>query len=113
MVALFVWYDWLRVWKPEAGMRVTKLRAEYRMFGGIAAASWFAAVLHLSLALVGSVRFQAGFLLVGLLVVGFASWGMVRTYRTFQWSVLNQYYVTGGVRAEAPAPEAVRLEPTL
>ncbi len=112
-VVLFVWYDWLRVWKPEAGMRVTKLRAEYRMFGGIAVASWFAGILHLFLSLVGAVAFQVWFLPVGLLLAVFASWGMVRTYRTFQWSVLNQYYVARGVQTlpEAPLPEAAQLAP--
>lgn len=96
---LFVWYDWLRVWKPEAGMRVTKLRAEYRMFGGIAVSSIFAVGLHIVLSLVGQARLVPAFGIIGLLVTAFASWGMVRTYRTFQWSVLNQYYV--GKQSEA------------
>jgi hypothetical protein len=96
---LFVWYDWLRVWKPEAGMRVTKLRAEYRMFGGIAVSALFAVALHLVLGLFGRAQLIPAFGGIALLVTAFASWGMVRTYRTFQWSVVNQYYV--GKRGDA------------
>lgn len=102
---VFLWYDWLRVWRPDAGGRVEKIRAEYRMFGGVAVASLGAISLHLLRALVEASLPSLSFLLAGLLMAAFSTWGMVRMFRTFQWSVLNQYFVAKeGAPAELPAP---------
>ncbi len=93
-VALFVWYDWLRVWQVQAGARVEKIRAEYRMFGGVAVAAFAATVAHTIRAALGFASPQPLFIGAGVLLFVFASWGMARTYRTFERSVVNQYYVS-------------------
>lgn len=90
---LFVWYDWLRVWQPEAGARVEKIRAEYRMFGGVAVAALLALCLHGLRSLLGPGGVLPLFIAGDASMFVFASWGLARTYRTFQRSVLNQYYV--------------------
>ena len=93
-VALFVWYDWLRVWQVPAGARVEKIRAEYRMFGGVAVAAFTATAAHVGRALLVTGSVHPLFVAGGLLVFVFSSWGMARTYRTFERSVVNQYYVS-------------------
>ncbi len=93
-VALFVWYDWLRVWQIPAGARVEKIRAEYRMFGGVAVAAFAATVAHAGRALLVAGALSPLFVATGLLLLVFSSWGMARTYRTFERSVANQYYVS-------------------
>ncbi|HET9982979.1 MAG TPA: hypothetical protein VFQ38_05315 [Longimicrobiales bacterium] len=101
---IFLWYDWLRVWQPEAGARVEKLRAQYRMFGGIAVAAFFAAFAHVLVHVLGAGRFAPDFVAAALAMALFSSWGMVRMYRTFQWSVLNQYFVSRAGAAAAGGP---------
>ncbi len=105
--ALFVWYDWLRVWQVQAGARVEKIRAEYRMFGGVAVAAFAATVAHLVRSLSGYASPQPIFIGAGLLLFVFASWGMARTYRTFERSVVNQYYVS----KEEPVRAAAQTMP--
>ncbi len=104
--ALFVWYDWLRVWQPQAGSRVEKIRSEYRMFGGVAVGAFAAVLIHLIRALASGAPLQPLFVIMGLLLFVFASWGMARMFRTFERSVVNQYYVSKEepVRAEPPVP---------
>ena len=92
--ALFVWYDWLRVWQPQAGSRVEKISSEYRMFGGVAVGAFAAAFIHLVRALAFGAPLQPLFAIMGLLLFVFASWGMARMFRTFERSVVNQYYVS-------------------
>lgn len=93
-VALFVWYDWLRVWQVQAGARVEKIRAEYRMFGGVSVAAFAATTAHLIRSVLGYAAPQPLFIAAGVLLFIFASWGMARMYRTFERSVVNQYYVS-------------------
>ncbi len=102
-VALFVWYDWLRVWQVPAGARVEKIRAEYRMFGGVAVAAFAATLAHVGRALFVSGSLQPLFVATGLLLFIFSSWGMARTYRTFERSVVNQYYVSKVEAVHLPA----------
>jgi hypothetical protein len=108
--ALFVWYDWLRVWQPQAGSRVEKIRSEYRMFGGVAVGAFAAAFIHLVRALAFGAPLQPLFAIMGLLLFLFASWGMARMFRTFERSVVNQYYVSKEepVRAEGVPAGAPR-----
>jgi len=101
-VALFVWYDWLRVWQVQAGARVEKIRSEYRMFGGVAVAAFAATAAHALRGLLLPDTLQPLFLAMGGLLFVFSSWGMARTYRTFERSVVNQYYVSRIEALKAP-----------
>ncbi len=101
--SVFVWYDWLRVWQVPAGARVEKIRSEYRMFGGVAVAAFAATLLHLGRALLVSGTLEPLFVATGLLVFLFSSWGLARTYRTFERSVANQYYVSKVEAVNFPA----------
>src|SRR5512146_2882570 len=74
-VAVFVWYDWLRVWQVQAGARVEKIRSEYRMFGGVAVAALAATLTHVVRSLLGYATPQPLFIGAGLLLFVFASWG--------------------------------------
>ena len=103
-VALFVWYDWLRVWQVPAGARVEKIRAEYRMFGGVAVAAFAATAAHVGRALLIAGSLQPLFIATGALLFVFSSWGMARTYRTFERSVVNQYYVSKVEALNLPTP---------
>ncbi len=102
---VFVWYDWLRVWQVPAGARVEKIRSEYRMFGGVAVAAFGATLVHLGRALLVSGALQPFYVATGLLLFLFSSWGMARTYRTFERSVANQYYVSRVEAVSFPAGE--------
>lgn len=110
-VALFVWYDWLRVWQVPAGARVEKIRSEYRMFGGVAVAAFAATMVHVGRALLVAGTLKPLFVAAGVLVFVFSSWGMARTYRTFERSVVNQYYVSKVEAAQPPARERAEATP--
>jgi len=101
-VSIFVWYDWLRVWQVQAGARVEKIRAEYRMFGGVAVAAFAATLAHAVRGLLLPGTLHPLFLGMGALLFVFSSWGMARTYRTFERSVVNQYYVSRIEALKAP-----------
>lgn len=91
--AVFVWYDWLRSWDPEAGARAAKVRAEYRMHAGLATASWLALVVRIGVQ-IGARSWSGWPLGLGMACVGgLGTWGLIRTFRTFQWIVMNQHYV--------------------
>lgn len=110
--ALFVWYDWLRVWQEPAGSRVEKIRSEYRMFGGVAVAAFAGLVVHIGHALAAHGTFQPLFALSTFLFFLFASWGLARMFRTFERSVVNQYYVSReeAVRGIQPADVGVEAD---
>ncbi len=110
--ALFVWYDWLRVWQPQTGSRVEKIRAEYRMFGGVAVGALAATLIHVARAAAFGATLQPLFAGLGLLLFLFASWGMARMFRTFERSVVNQYYVSKEepVRLAQQVAEAVEAQ---
>jgi len=91
--AVFIWYDWLRIWDPEAGARAAKVRAEYRMHAGLATASWLALIVSMGVQ-IGAYSWNGWPLALGVACIGgLSTWGLIRTFRTFQWIVLNQYYV--------------------
>ena len=89
---LFIFYDWLRVHKPDVGERCAKIRAEYRMHAGIAVVMLAAIITHLMVSL-STRRQNVPLLLLSLLFSVLFTWAHGRTRRMFEWSVINQYYV--------------------
>ena len=90
--AVFVWYDWLRVNAQEAGANAAKIRAEYRMHSQNTVVFIVALITHFVWAFP-----QPGELKPVLIIVivgtGLLSlWATARTYRTFQWAVIQQFY---------------------
>jgi len=106
--ALYIWYDWLRIRKPDLGERLTKLRAEYHMLEGITHVLLIAFVIHfvacafskttLSMYLAGSYFF--GFILSGR--------AAAKQCWTFQWSTINHYLlvVSEGALNEKPSVDS-------
>lgn len=90
--AVFVWYDWLRVNSPDAGARAAKVRAVYRMHSQNAVAFSISLIVHLLMVYTQHSNFKPSLVIV-MTLAGLASlWATARTYRTFQWSVINQFY---------------------
>jgi len=105
--ALFVFYDSVRVQRPEVGARLAKIRAEYRLYGSLAVIQPLVLLLHLLGAVLGHhpLNRPAGWVLSVIFLL--ASWSLVRTYWIFQRSVINNYYAVraDGVRASSPLVE--------
>jgi hypothetical protein len=92
--SIFVWYDWLRVNDPDAGARAAKVRAEYRMHGGISVVMILTIIMHGFSIVFKNSTFNIYLIVVSSVIGAFSLWGLARTYRMFQWNVMNQYYVT-------------------
>jgi len=91
--SIFVWYDWLRVWYPDAGARSAKVRAEYRMHGALASSSILILFIHFIASWLYQFPYNSILITSTLSITILSTWGLVRTFRTFQWTVMNQYYV--------------------
>jgi hypothetical protein len=91
--AVFVWFDWLRINDPDAGARAAKIRAEYRMHSQDVVAFTASLAAHLTSAYVLQRSSpQPAFIIAVIIAVLASLWATARTYRTFQWSVINQFY---------------------
>ncbi len=98
---LFVWNDWLQINQPDAGARVTKLRAEYRMHSGNVVAFFGALALHLIWTSVHQGYPNLGFTAMATLA-GLASLrATAKMHRTFQRSVLQQFYIAKTSKVDA------------
>lgn len=87
---LILWYDQIRQRSPDLAQRLTRLRAEYRMYGGLAVASFLAYGTHIAMAVSTSAVAVNSLLLVALLAAGLAfTWGLARSTQLFQNSVIN------------------------
>lgn len=89
---LFIWYDWLRIHAPEAGSRVAKLRAEYRMLSGMAVVMLASFIIHILFNLIMSFKFHIFFACSTISLFLLFSWANARLYRLFQWAIINQYF---------------------
>lgn len=104
--AVFVWYDWLRANAPDSGARAAKIRAEYRMHSQNTVAFLIALAVHLALGYIRQSNINPALIIV-LTVAGLTSlWATARTYRTFRWAVVQQFYAVkaSGVNAKRDAP---------
>ncbi len=90
--AIFLWYDWLRIYNPDVGARITKIRAEYRMYGEITIAMVIAFILHLS-AIRWGIRPNWVLIILTFSIGTLSLWGLTRMYRIFQWTIINHYYI--------------------
>lgn|GEM_PF-5818744 len=92
-VATYLMYDWLTMYKPEAGARASKFFAEVIMFRSLTtvAAATFAA--HLASLPFRAVPVNLMLLGLSLVVVVISTSGMLEKFRTFQILVIQQYYV--------------------
>jgi hypothetical protein len=93
---VFLWYDWLRVNNPDAGDRVAKMRAEYRMHSQNIVALLISLAVHLIT--VAAYPHQGSLQITFIVVVVLASlaslWANARAYQTFQRAVINLFYST-------------------
>jgi hypothetical protein len=89
---LFEWYDTVRLDSPDVAARLTKIRAEYRMYSGICAASAATGVLHVALLALRICPLNIGFLISAAVMSIVGLWGGARMYKMFQVSVVSHYY---------------------
>ena len=101
--AVFVWYDWLRVNSPQAGANAAKIRAEYRMHSQNTVVFMTALLTHLIWAATQQGRLKPALIILTVLAGLLSLWATARTYRTFQWSVIQHFYA---VLASRNAQEA-------
>ena len=92
----YLWYDRLRKSDGVAGVKLEKMRAEYKMLEGLYMAFALALVSHVlagSSSVLGHMA-AIDWRVVAALAGGFALcvWASARLFQTFQWSVINQYY---------------------
>ena len=90
--AVFVWYDWLRINDPDAGARAAKIRAEYRMHSQNTVVFFIALLVHLALAYMHQSSFELSLIAILSAGVVMSIWATARTYRNFQWAVVQQFY---------------------
>lgn len=88
---IILWYDRLRLQSNDFLSRLTRLRAEYRMYGSLAVASYAAAVLHAAKSLRLGESPDPLLLVVSMAAGLLFTWGMARSYRYFQTSIINHY----------------------
>jgi hypothetical protein len=104
--AVFVWYDWLRVNDPDSGARAAKIRAEYRMHSQNTVAFLIALVVHLALAYMQQSSLNPTLIIVLTIASLTSLWATARTYRTFQWAVVQQFYAVKASGVNAKRGEA-------
>jgi len=90
---LFIWSDWLRFKSADAGSRIVKLRAEYRMLLGLSVVGVYTAVLHvICSAFIDDVSLNIVLIVSGIALSWLGFLGYCKGYSTFQFSVINNYY---------------------
>lgn len=98
---LFIWSDWLRFKSADAGSRIVKLRAEYRMLIGLSVVGAVTSGLHIvSWIFIKDVKLDLLVILLGPLVFYLGLIGYCRAYKTFQWGVINSYYAEKIIESE-------------
>ncbi len=90
--AVFVWYDWLRVNFQEAGANAAKIRAEYRMHSQNTVAFIATLAAHLIWSYTQQSEPNLALIIVTVIAGLLSLWAIARTYRTFQWAVIQQFY---------------------
>lgn len=91
------------------GDRASKVRAEYRMYGGLAVAAIAFIVIHLAASLAPAVRMNGFLLLLAAVIGALCIWGKARTYRVFQRTIINSYYLEKTM-PDAEKPQAIGPE---
>ncbi len=107
--AVAVWHDRLLIHDPGMGDRASKVRAEYRMYGGLAVAAIAFIVNHLAASLAPAVRMNGFLLLLAAVIGALCIWGKARTYRVFQRTIINSYYLEKTM-PDAEKPQAIGPE---
>ncbi|MCI0523914.1 MAG: helix-turn-helix domain-containing protein, partial [Acidobacteria bacterium] len=102
--ALFLWYDRLRRQDAEVGARLTKLRAEYRMYEEIAGIMGIGLLLHMTAVLTLGIKWNWPLIISGVVIALLGLWGYARAYRDFQRSTINHYYL------EVAKPDSSKAE---
>ncbi len=107
--AVAVWLDWLLVHDVSAGERASKVRAEYRLYGGVAVAAFAFIVIHPAASLARAIRLNGYLLLLAAVIGALCLWGLARTYRVFQWTIIDSYYLKTTMpeaeKPQAPSPD--------
>jgi|GEM_PF-3499547 len=98
-IEIFVWFDWLQIYRPDVGARLAKHRAEYRMFGSLAVATLLALMVHGARALFTGISISL-VALVPLFIFFLSVVGMTRMKLIFNWEVLHYYYVARSKKKE-------------
>lgn len=94
--ATYLWNGWIRLANPTAGTKLAKMRAEYRMLEGLYVVFAIAGFLYpLSRWLIPTeLRGGTNWAFVIGIAIAFAlaAWSAARSFRTFQWAVINHYF---------------------
>ena len=104
-----MWLDWLLVHDVSAGERASKVRAEYRLYGGVAVAAFAFIAIHPAASLARAIGLNGCLLLLGAVIGALCLWGLARTYRVFQRTIIDSYYLqktmSNAEKPQAPSPE--------
>lgn len=92
-----IWFDWVRMRFPDAGARLAKIRAEYRMHGQLATGFTIILLLHVFTSLGASTAPHLGLSALLAVLAGLSFSGEARMSQVFQWSVIHHYYVGKGM----------------
>jgi hypothetical protein len=106
MSILFIWSDWLRLRSADAGARIVKLRAEYRMLIGLSVVGAFTSIFHVMWVIVGETKLSISLIAISILVFCMGLIGYCKAYSTFQWGVINNYYAQKMIDRDLPDPES-------
>lgn len=90
--AVFVWYDWLRVNFQEAGANAAKIRAEYRMHSQNTVVFIATLMTHLIWTSTQQADLKLALIILTATAGLLSLWATARTYRAFQWAVIQQFY---------------------
>lgn len=102
---LFIWSDWLRLKSADAGARIVKLRAEYRLFIGLCVVGLYSAFFHILsylylMYIEKPISFNIVLVLGGLVASCLGLYGYCKAYSVFQYSVINNYYAGRGIEGD-------------
>jgi len=88
-----IWFDWVQIFHPDAGVRLAKTRAEYRMHGQNTVGLIVVLFLHVLTVTFGPLHFNLGLIAVLFTMICLSLWGETRMSQIFQWSIMHYYYV--------------------
>ncbi|MCP4430777.1 MAG: hypothetical protein GY806_07360 [Gammaproteobacteria bacterium] len=89
---LFIWADWLRLRSADAGARIVKLRAEYRMLIGLSVVGMLIIIIHVIWVIFVEISLNVKLIVISFLVFSLGLLGYCKAYSTFQWGVINNFY---------------------
>ncbi|MCP4583906.1 MAG: hypothetical protein GY839_20025 [candidate division Zixibacteria bacterium] len=90
---IFIWYDWLKIYKPEIGANIVKMRAQASMHVAITLITLLSIVVYLAAVSLDYVEIDVLHIAFYLLIIFLCLWGTIRTHKMFRWGVISHYYI--------------------